>query len=217
MNISKTIADALPISASNTRLKLENYMDEKNDQAILNHLKKEVLNDVKQQFFNEKDKVNLELVKSLKEQIDILKNEIYFLHEEMKEKNNLLKMLFHSPKTSPQEIALSSSTSKDIIKDHHKNLTLHTFAEIPNSFAGSSKRSEKDNRIIFQEIKATPGARQTISPITSRNKKIPATKTDQSTAQTKSRKNNNSNNHHHHNNKLILYNRTQKKNHQMMQ
>ena len=87
-------------------------MDEKNDQAILNHLKKEVLNDVKQQFFNEKDKVNLELVKSLKEQIDILKNEIYFLHEEMKEKNNILKMLFQSPTTSPQDIALSSSTSK---------------------------------------------------------------------------------------------------------
>ena len=72
----------------------------KNDQAALNHLKKETLNDVKQQFFNEKDKVNLELVKSLKEQIDILKSEIYFLREEMKEKNNILKMFFHSLKSS---------------------------------------------------------------------------------------------------------------------
>ena len=53
-------------------------MDEKYDQAALNHLKKEILNDVKQKIFNEKDKVNLELVKSLKEQIDILKSEIYF-------------------------------------------------------------------------------------------------------------------------------------------
>ena len=61
----------------------------KNDQAALNHLKKETLNDVKQQFFNEKDKVNLELVKSLKEQIYILKSEIYFLREEMEEKNNI--------------------------------------------------------------------------------------------------------------------------------
>ena len=32
-----------------------------------------LLNDVKQQFFNEKDKLNLELVKSVKEQIDIPK------------------------------------------------------------------------------------------------------------------------------------------------
>ena len=59
VNTSKAIADALPISANNTRLKLENYMDEKYDQAALKHLKKEILNDVKQQFFNEEDKVNL--------------------------------------------------------------------------------------------------------------------------------------------------------------
>ena len=58
----------------------------RNDQAALNHLKKETLNDVKQQFFNEKDKVNLELVKSLKEQIYILKSEIYFLRRVEREK-----------------------------------------------------------------------------------------------------------------------------------
>ena len=80
---------------------LENCMDEKYDQAALNHLKKELLNDVKQQFFSEKDKVNLELVKTLKEQTDILKSETYFLREEVKEKNNILKMFFHSPKPSP--------------------------------------------------------------------------------------------------------------------
>ena len=95
MNISKAIADALPILAKITRLRLENYMDEKYDQAALNHSKKEILNDVKQKIFNEKDKVNLELVKSLKEQIDILKSKIYFLREELKEKNNILKMFFH--------------------------------------------------------------------------------------------------------------------------
>ena len=80
---------------------LENCMDEKYDQVALNHLKKELLNDVKQQFFSEKDKVNLELVKRLKEQTDILKSETYFLREEVKEKNNILKTFFHSPKPSP--------------------------------------------------------------------------------------------------------------------
>ena len=72
-------------------------------------MKKEILDDVKQEFFNEKDKVYFELVKSLKEQIDILKSEKYFLHEEMKEKNNISKMFFHSPKLSPQEMTSSSS------------------------------------------------------------------------------------------------------------
>ena len=56
-------------------------------------------------------------------------------------------------------MALSSSNSKDIIKDRHTNLTLHPLAENPSSFAGSSIRSEKDNSIVFQEIKAKPGAR----------------------------------------------------------
>ena len=104
----------------------------------------------------------MELVKSLKEQIDIIKIEIYFLHEEMKEKNNILEMFFHSPKSSPQEMALSSSnSSKDIIKDHHTNIKLQPLVENPSSFAGSSIRSEKDSSIVFQDIKAKPGARQT--------------------------------------------------------
>ena len=69
-------------------------------------------------------------------------------------------MFFHSPKPSPQEMALSSSNSKDTIKDHHTNLTLHPLVENPSSFAGSSIRSEKDSSIVSQEIKAKPGARQ---------------------------------------------------------
>ena len=48
-----------------------------------------------------------------------------------------------------------------IIKDHCKNFTLHPLVENPSSFAGSSIRSEKDNSIIFQEVKAKPEARQT--------------------------------------------------------
>ena len=61
-------------------------MDQEYDQA-LNHLKKEILNDIKQLFFNEKDKVNLKWVKSLKEQIDLFKSQIYSLRKKVKEKN----------------------------------------------------------------------------------------------------------------------------------
>ena len=103
----------------------------------------------------------MELVKRLKEQIDVLRSEIYFLREEMKEKNNILKMFFHSPKPSPLEMTLSFCNSKDIIKDHHINLTSHPLVENPSSFAGSSIRSEKDSTIVFQEIKGKPGARKT--------------------------------------------------------
>ena len=58
-------------------------------------------------------------------------------------------------------MALSSLNSKDTIKDHHTNLTLNPLVESPSSFAGSSIRSEKDNSIAFQEIKAKTGATQT--------------------------------------------------------
>ena len=131
-------------------------------------------------------------------------------------------MALHSPKPSPQEMALSSSNSKDIIKDHHANLTSHPLVENPSSFAGSSMKGlKKITALFFKKLKLNlEQDKQIISPIISLNKKITATKPDRSTAQTLFRKNNNSSNHHHHHNnknKVILHNRTQKKNHQMMQ
>ena len=51
LNTSKAIADALPISANNTRLRQRKLYDEKYDQVALNNLKEEILNNVKQQFF----------------------------------------------------------------------------------------------------------------------------------------------------------------------
>ena len=61
--------------------------------------------------------------------------------------------------TQKDEREKSSSNSKDIIKDYHTNLTSNPLVETPRSFAGSSFRSAKDSSIVFQEIKAKPGAR----------------------------------------------------------
>ena len=79
----------------------------------------------------------------------------------MKEKKNILKMFFYCRKPSPHEMALYSSNSKDTIKYHHINLTLNPLVENPSSFARSSIRSENNNSIVFQEINAKSGARQT--------------------------------------------------------
>ena len=46
LNTSKAIADALPISANNTRLRQRKLYDEKYDQVALNNLKEEILNNV---------------------------------------------------------------------------------------------------------------------------------------------------------------------------
>ena len=91
-------------------------------------------------------------------------------------------------------MALSSSNSKDIIKDHHTNLTLYPLVENPSSFASSTKRSEKDTAFFLKKLKLNlEQKKQIISPIISPNKKILAKKRDRSTAQTKFRKNTNSN------------------------
>ena len=80
--------NVLPVSVDNSRTKLENRIDEKYDQVAINYLKEKILNEVKQQFSpsSQEDKINAELVTSLREQIENLQSEICFLHKEMKEK-----------------------------------------------------------------------------------------------------------------------------------
>ena len=128
-------------------------------------------------------------------------------------------MFFHSPKSCLQEMTLSSSNSKDIIKDRHTNLTLYPLVDNPSKFASSTKRSEKDNSIFSQEIKAKPRARKTNNFIYNLTKQKDSSKKDRSEQslnkiskeyQQQQRQRNN-------NNKVILHNRTQKENHQMMQ
>ena len=69
----------------------------------IEYLKEKILNDVKQQFSpsNQEDKINAELVESVRKQMEGLQSEISFLRKEMKGKNTLLKIIIHlkgSPK-----------------------------------------------------------------------------------------------------------------------
>ena len=63
-----------PLSVENSVEKLKNYIDEKYDQVAIKYLKENILNELKQQFSpnNQWDKINAELVKSLREQIENL-------------------------------------------------------------------------------------------------------------------------------------------------
>ena len=116
-------------------------------------------------------------------------------------------------------MALSSSNSKDIIKDHHTNLTLYPLVENPSSFASSTKRSEKDNSIFSQEIKAKPRAKKTNNYTYNLTEQKNSSKKDRSehSANKISKEHQQQQRQRNNNNKVILHNRTQKKNHQMMQ
>ena len=83
VNTSENMKNVLPVSIDNSRTKY--------DQVARKCLKEKILNEVKQQFSpsNHGDKMNAELVKSMREQIENLQSEICFLREEMKAKKIL--------------------------------------------------------------------------------------------------------------------------------
>ena len=92
-NVRPLSVDVRPLSVENSHTKLENYIDEKYDQVAIKYLKEKILNEVKQKFSPsyQEDKINAELVKSLREQAENLQSEISFLREEIKEKNTIEK------------------------------------------------------------------------------------------------------------------------------
>ena len=99
--------------------KLENYVDQKFDEATMKYLKENILSDIKQQFSDvakAKDCSQL-LIDSLKDQINSLQNEIRFLREELKVKNRLLELTITSKKiesstTYPSSQQITSQTQK---------------------------------------------------------------------------------------------------------
>ena len=76
--ISENMENVLPLIFDNSRTKLE--IDGKYDQVAIKYWKEKILNDVEQQFSpsNKRDKINPELVKSLRKQIENLQSEICF-------------------------------------------------------------------------------------------------------------------------------------------
>ena len=115
---------------------MEGFIDQKCKELALGSLKRDA--EMKQQISQELEAhYNTSLVKSLKEQIDVLQSEVYFLREELREKNNLLKILIKSkisanechnidtnnqndkiPESAPSELRY---TTTNINKNNKKN------------------------------------------------------------------------------------------------
>ena len=84
--------------------KIENYIDQKFDQAALKHLKLQILTEIKNDL--DKDNTNIkkngiqsprnneyDLIRELRSHIQTLQSEVHFLREELKEKSVLLRSL----------------------------------------------------------------------------------------------------------------------------
>ena len=115
---------------------MESFIDQKCNELALGSLKRDA--EIKQQISEELEAhCNTSLVKSLKDQIDILQSEVYFLREELREKNNLFKILMkpkisdnkcHSIDTNNQNNKIPESAPSELRhtttnKNNHKNIS----------------------------------------------------------------------------------------------
>ena len=125
---------------------MESFIDQKCNELALGSLKRDA--EIKQQISQELEAhYNTSLVKSLKDQIDILQSEVYFLREELREKNNLFKILMKSkisdnkchnidtnnqndkiPESAPSELRHTTTN-----KNNHKNISKNETNEKINS------------------------------------------------------------------------------------
>ena len=74
---------------------IENYIDQKYDETAVSHLKQQILKDVETAIKNSiNNNTNKDIVSCLHSHIDTLLGKVYFLREEIKEKNQLIKAVF---------------------------------------------------------------------------------------------------------------------------
>ena len=110
-NLPPTVNNKTPAKSKSIQ-ELESFIDQKCNELALGSLKRDA--EIKQQISDELEAhYNTSLVKSLKDQIDILQSEVYFLREELREKNNLFKILMKSK--------ISDNKCHNI--DNHKNIS----------------------------------------------------------------------------------------------
>ena len=110
-NLPLTVNNKTPAKSKSIQ-ELESFIDQKCNELALGSLKRDA--EIKQQISDELEAhYNTSLVKSLKDQIDILQSEVYFLREELREKNNIFKILMKS----------KISDNKCYNIDNHKNIS----------------------------------------------------------------------------------------------
>ena len=166
-NLPPNLNDKTPVKSKSIQ-GLENFIDQKCNKLALGSFKRA---EIKQQISQELEAhYNTSLVKSLKDRINILQSEFYFLREELREKNNLFKISMKSkisdnkchnidtnnqndkiPESAPSELRHTTTN-----KNNHKNISKNESDEkinndnINNSMAnninfdsGSKKQQQK--------------------------------------------------------------------------
>ena len=128
---------------------LESFIDQKCNELALGSLKRDA--EIKQQISEELEAhYNTSLVKSLKDQIDILQSKVNFLPEELREKNNLFKILMKSKISDNKCHNIDTNNQNDKVPESAPSELRHT-ATNKNNRKNISK-NESDEKINNDNI-----------------------------------------------------------------
>ena len=94
--------------------KIEDYISKKHDEVALKHLKRELLKEINNEIpCKSAVNSNESLLISLEEHIESLQSEIYFLREEIRQKNNFISTIF-------QKISMLFTTIQNMRNSYQK-------------------------------------------------------------------------------------------------
>ena len=121
---------------------IENYIDEKYDKLTIDKLKDNIINDIKRSFVhNDASKPNDNLIDLYKEQIETLKGEIYFLREQVKEKDSWMKAFLCANIANNNDKKFNSFDHRNQVK-YSIDKMMH---DLDNDTIGSKFINECDN------------------------------------------------------------------------
>ena len=138
--------------SNNSLRKMEKYISERYDETALIHLKEQIVAELRKELSinNYKLSDSSQVINVLNNQIDCLQSEIYFLREEMKEKNNLSKSIMKSQPSINHESKAGNCTGRRNYQNLltvDKNCLNHTTDIKPDSNTETKKNisSEQSN------------------------------------------------------------------------
>ena len=155
---------------------IENYIDEKYEEATMSHLKQQILKDVeiaiKTSIDNNKKN---DIVSCLQSHIDTLLSEIYFLREEIKEKNQLIKAAFINEDIMPRIAQNTLKNDWNITNDKTTGIPILNNKEKNKTNSDSNTKSNTANTVISEasdsksspeniETKSSPENNETRNP-----------------------------------------------------
>ena len=146
---------------------IENYIDEKYEEATMSHLKQQILKDVeiaiKTSIDNNKKN---DIVSCLQSHIDTLLSEIYFLREEIKEKNQLIKAAFINEDIMPRIPQNTLKNDWNITNDKTTGIPVLNNKEKNKKNSDSNTKINTANTVISEasDSKSSPENIETRNP-----------------------------------------------------